>query len=191
MAPPLVVMGTSLGGLNALQLVLGGLPHPLRSAVAIVQHRGKMADTGLCALLQAVTRAPVREPEDKDPVEPGRIYLAPGDYHLLVERAGDACHLALSTEGPVSYARPSIDVLFESAADAYGPALVAVVLTGANEDGAAGALRVRQRGGTVLIQDPASAASGIMPAAAVARTAATRTYSLDDLSAELSALCAR
>src|SRR4051812_34799020 len=100
MAPPLVVIGTSLGGLNALQIVLGGLPDPLRSAVAIVQHRGKTAETGLCALLQAVTRTPVREPEDKEPVEPGRIYLAPGDYHLLVERNGDHCHLALSTEGP-------------------------------------------------------------------------------------------
>jgi two-component system chemotaxis response regulator CheB len=166
MAPPLVVVGTSLGGLNALQILLGGLPQPLQSAVAIVQHRSKGVETGLCELLQAASRAPVAEPEDKEPIQRGRVYLAPGDYHLLVERSDQQYHLALSTEGPVSYARPSIDVLFESAADAYGPALVAVVLTGANEDGAAGAARVRQRGGTVMIQDPASAASGIMPAAA-------------------------
>jgi two-component system chemotaxis response regulator CheB len=191
MAPPLVVVGTSLGGLNALQILLGGLPQPLQSAVAIVQHRSKGVETGLCDLLQAASRAPVAEPEDKEPIQRGRVYLAPGDYHLLVERSDQQYHLALSTEGPVSYARPSIDVLFESAADAYGPALVAVVLTGANEDGAAGAARVRQRGGTVMIQDPASAASGIMPAAAAARVPDALTYPLEALAAALSRLCAR
>jgi two-component system chemotaxis response regulator CheB len=191
MAPPLVVIGTSLGGLNALQVVLARLPHPLRPAVAIVQHRIKGAETGLTTLLQAASRAPVREPEDKEAIEPGHIYLAPGDYHLLVERHADGHHLALSTEGPVCWARPSIDVLLESAADAYGPALVAVILTGANEDGANGALRVRQRGGTVLVEDPATAVSSIMPAAAAARAGVTRTHPLKDLADELAALCAR
>jgi two-component system chemotaxis response regulator CheB len=199
----MVVVGASLGGLQALQLVLAALPPHFRAPMAIVQHRSKSNDSRLCNLLQAVCPLPVTEAEDKEPLRPGRVYLAPADYHLLVEVASapaqalgppaqgrhDA-HLALSTEAPVNYSRPSIDVLFESAADVYGPALVAVVLTGSSEDGARGAERVGQRGGTVLIQDPASAQSAIMPAAAAARTAATRTYSLEEVARRLIALCA-
>jgi two-component system chemotaxis response regulator CheB len=182
----MVVVGTSLGGLHALQVLLACLPPHFRAPVAIVQHRTRSSDGGLRDLLQAVCRLPVIEPEDKERIEAGHVYLAPADYHLLVE--GD--HLALSTEGPVNHSRPSIDVLFESAAHACGPELVAVVLTGASEDGARGAQRVAERGGTVLIQDPASAASAIMPAAAAARIAATRTYSLQEVGARLIALCA-
>jgi two-component system, chemotaxis family, protein-glutamate methylesterase/glutaminase len=182
----MVVVGTSLGGLHALQVLLACLPPHFRAPVAIVQHRARASEGGLRDLLQAVCRLPVVEPEDKEPIEPGHVYLAPADYHLLVE--GD--HLALSTEGPVNYSRPSIDVLFESAAHTCGPHLVAVVLTGANEDGARGAQRVAAGGGTVLIQDPALAESAIMPAAAAARIAATRTYSLEEVGARLIALCA-
>jgi two-component system, chemotaxis family, protein-glutamate methylesterase/glutaminase len=182
----MVVIGASLGGVQALQILLSALPAGFRSPVAIVQHRGRGSDSGLCSLLQAGCPLPVIEPEDKEPLQPGRVYLAPPDYHLLVERD----HLALSTEGPVNHSRPSIDVLFETAADAYGPELIAVVLTGASDDGARGAERVALRGGTVLIQDPATAQSAIMPAAAVARTAATRTYSLEEVAARLIVLCA-
>jgi two-component system chemotaxis response regulator CheB len=197
----MVVIGASLGGLKALQVVLAALPPHFNAPMAIVQHRTRSNDTRLRDLLQAVCSLPVLEAEDKEPVRPGRVYLAPADYHLLVElgwgrsqrsalqEPSDA-HLTLSTEAPVNYSRPSIDVLFESAADVYGPDLVAVVLTGSSDDGARGAERVGQCGGTVLIQDPASAQSAIMPAAAAARPAATRTYSLDEVAGRLVALCA-
>jgi two-component system chemotaxis response regulator CheB len=184
--PALVVVGTSLGGLNALRALLASLPPDFSTPLAIVQHRGKGGDGGLRDLLQTSSPLPILEPDDKEPIRAGHVYLAPADYHLLVEGG----HLALSTEAPVNHSRPSIDVLFESAADAYGSALVAVVLTGASDDGARGAVRVGQRGGTVIIQDPSSAESAIMPAAAAARTAATRTYTLAELGAQLIALCA-
>jgi two-component system chemotaxis response regulator CheB len=182
----LVVVGTSLGGLNALQVLLGALPAQFRTPIAIVQHRTKQGGSTLVDLLQAICALPVREPEDKEPIHEGHVYLAPPDYHLLVEPG----HLALSTEAPVNHSRPSIDVLFETAADAYGPELIAVVLTGASDDGARGALRVGQRGGTVLIQDPASAHSATMPAAAAARTGPARTYALEQVAPRLIALCA-
>jgi two-component system chemotaxis response regulator CheB len=185
MPPALVAVGTSLGGLHALQIVLGGLPPHFPAPLAIVQHRTKTSEGTLRQLLQLACRLPVLEPEDKEPIRPGHVYLAPPDYHLLVERD----HLALSTEGPVNHSRPSVDVLFETAADAFGPDLLAVVLTGASDDGARGAQRVAERGGQVLIQDPASAHSGIMPAAAAARTASARTYPLEELGARIIALC--
>ncbi len=182
----LIVVGTSLGGLNALRTLLGALPSGFPTPLAIVQHRGKVTgDSALRDLLQGSSALPVLEPDDKEPIRAGHVYLAPADYHLLVE--GD--HLTLSTEAPINHSRPSIDVLFESAAEAYGPGLVAVVLTGASHDGARGAVRVSERGGTVIIQDPASAESAIMPAAAAARTAATRTYTLQEIAARLVALC--
>jgi two-component system chemotaxis response regulator CheB len=199
----MVVIGASLGGLQALQVVLAAMPPDFGVPIAIVQHRTRSSDTRLRDLLQTVCPLPVVEAEDKELLRPGQVYLAPADYHLLVESAGGPArgpdpvprgprdpHLALSTEGPVNYSRPSIDVLFESAADVYGSDLVAVVLTGSSDDGARGAARVGQLGGTVLIQDPASAQSATMPAAAVARTAATRTYSLEEIAARLIALCA-
>jgi two-component system chemotaxis response regulator CheB len=184
----LVVVGTSLGGLHALQLLLAALPPHFRPPVAIVQHRTKHGGGTLVDLLQAVCPLPVLEPEDKEPIRDGHVYIAPADYHLLVEKSGGV--LALSTEGPVNHSRPSIDVLFETAADAYGASLLAVVLTGASDDGARGAVRVAERGGTVLIQDPASAASAIMPKAAAARTPTARTYPLEQMGARLIALCA-
>ncbi len=113
----IVVVGTSLGGLKALQALLAGLPKDFPLPVVIVQHRGKDSGDPLVALLQSATPLLVREAEDKQPMAPGVVYLAPADYHLLVEAGG----FMLSTDAPVVFARPSVDVLFESAADAYGP----------------------------------------------------------------------
>jgi two-component system, chemotaxis family, protein-glutamate methylesterase/glutaminase len=179
-----VVVGTSLGGLQALREMLGLLPGDLPAPLLIVQHRVKEGE-GLCELLQSASALPVVEPEDKDELRPGQVYLAPADYHLLVEPGA----VALSTDAPVNHARPSIDVLFESAADAYGPAVVAVVLTGASDDGARGALRIRQRGGTVIVQDPATAVSPIMPNAASARASIARSHSLPEIAAAVVAHC--
>jgi two-component system chemotaxis response regulator CheB len=171
MAPSVVVIGTSLGGLNALQVILGGLPRGFGTPIVVVQHRGKHPDEALSRLLGAHCPLTVREPLDKDRIESGHVYVAPADYHLLVERGT----LALSTEAPVNYARPSIDVLFESAAESYGSGVLGVVLTGANHDGAAGAARIQARGGRVMVQDPNGAESRPMPLAAIAATGVVPT----------------
>jgi two-component system, chemotaxis family, protein-glutamate methylesterase/glutaminase len=165
MRPALVAIGTSLGGLSAILVVLKRLPSDLPVPVLIVQHRGPSADGGLVNLLQQHTGLKVVEAEDKAALVPATVFVAPADYHLLVEDDGS---LALSTEGPVRSARPSIDVLFETAAEAYGPSLVAVLLTGASADGAAGLASVKSRGGRAIVQDPATAECATMPAAGIA-----------------------
>jgi two-component system, chemotaxis family, protein-glutamate methylesterase/glutaminase len=175
--PRLVVVGTSLGGLAALTTLIKALPKEFAGPVAIVQHRTKATDDALLRLLAAQSPLPVIEPDDKAPLEPGRVYLAPADYHLLVERE----NLALSTAAPRNFARPSIDILFESAADAFGPAVTGVVLTGSNHDGAAGSRYIKAHGGRVFVEDPASAHCGTMPAAAIAATAVDAILPLTEL----------
>lgn len=162
--PDIVVIGTSLGGWQALQVLLSGVPAGYPLPLVLVQHRSEEPDNRLITLLRTATALPVCEPDDKQPIAPGSIYLAPANYHLLVEPG----RFALSTEAPVVFARPSVDVLFESAAAAYGAGVVAVVLTGANADGAAGVSAIRQRGGLVVVQDPATAEARRMPDAAIA-----------------------
>lgn len=163
-APELIVIGASLGGLLALRDLLHRLQPDFSIPIAIAQHRHREQHR-LIESLQQSSRLPLREVEDKDKLLPGQIYLAPANYHLLVELG----YFQLSTDLPVSYARPSIDVLFESAADAYGRALVGVILTGANQDGAVGAAAIKAQGGQVLVQEPATAESAVMPTAAIAQ----------------------
>ena len=168
-SPELIAIGTSLGGLNALSTLLAALPQALPVPIVIVQHRAVSTDgVGLADLLQQQTALKVVEAEDKIPLEPGTVYLAPADYHLLVESRG---MLALSTDGPVRAARPSIDVFFETAAEAYGRALLGVLLTGASADGAQGLAAIKAQGGRAIVQDPATAECRTMPAAALAATA--------------------
>lgn len=186
MAIELIVIGTSLGGLEALSLILAALPEQLGAAVAICQHRASDNDSRLSELLASRSRLPLTEPDDKDSIEPGRAYLAPPDYHLLVEPG----RFALSTEGRALWARPSIDVLFDSAAHAYRERAACVVLTGASDDGAAGAAAIRRRGGLVIVQDPARATSPVAPAAALARTRADQVLDLPDIPGALIRLCA-
>ena len=181
----LVVVGCSWGGLHALEVILAGLPHDFDTPIAIVQHRRADSDDTMAQLLQRYTKLDVREVEDKDPIEPGTVYVGPPDYHVLVDRG----QLALSVDEPVQFARPSIDVLFESAASAYGPAAVGVVLTGANADGAAGLARIKERGGVAVVQDPASSVRRAMPDAALAATAADAVLPLAEIPAFLYGLC--
>ncbi|HJQ26135.1 MAG TPA: chemotaxis protein CheB [Blastocatellia bacterium] len=164
MSYQLIVAGASLGGFDALAALLGGLPEDFPLPLAVVQHRSIDSDELLSILLRRVCRLPIREVEDKQPMLPGTVYLAPADYHLLVERD----HFALSVDARVHFARPSIDVLFESAADAYRERLVAILLSGSNEDGAQGIRSVKARGGLTVVQDPESAESARMPEAAIA-----------------------
>ena len=166
-APELIAIGTSLGGLNALLELFGRLPATLPVPIVMVQHRGATADTTLVEMLSHATALTVVEAEDKVAMQPGTIYVAPPDYHLLIEADGT---LALSTDAPVRSARPSIDVLFETAADAYRERVLAVLLTGASADGAAGLTHVKRRGGCAIVQDPASAECATMPSAGIAAT---------------------
>ncbi|MCA1595635.1 MAG: chemotaxis protein CheB [Chloroflexi bacterium] len=153
-------------GLSALEILLRGLPSTFPLPLVIVQHRsaGATANDWLRTVLQRHTSLKLLEPQDKETLQPERVYLAPPDYHLMVEDGA----FALSTEAPVCSARPSIDVLFESVADAFGERAVAVVLTGSSADGARGAARVKREGGLVIVQDPATAESPVMPQAALA-----------------------
>ena len=169
MTPPgLIVIGASLGGLRAVSTLLGELPAGFPVPVALVQHRAVTPDSGLEVILQDRTALRILEAEDKMVLEPGTVYVAPADYHLLVETHGA---LALSTDPAVRSARPSIDVLFETAADAYREALVAVLLTGASADGANGLAAVKARGGRAIVEDPGTAECRTMPAAGLAATA--------------------
>ena len=163
----LIVIGASLGGLTALGTLLGALPADFPLPIAVVQHRHKDSDGALRAVLQRATALAVHEAEDKQPIQPGKVSLAPADYHLLVEPGA----YALSVDQPVGFARPAIDVLFESAADAYGAQLIGVVLTGASDDGAQGMVAVKAHGGLAIVQDPATAECAVMPAAALAAAA--------------------
>jgi two-component system chemotaxis response regulator CheB len=159
----LIVVGTSFGGLQALGTLLEGLPKGFGAAVVIVQHRSKDSDDTLTHLLQDRSRLPIREAEDKLAIAPGHVYIAPADYHLLV----DGKSFALSTDPPVVFSRPSIDVLFEAAAEAYRERVVGVVLTGANADGAKGLRTIRELGGYGIVQAPESAVGPTMPLAAI------------------------
>lgn len=174
----LVVIGASWGGLDAVGRLLSALPDDFPVPIAIAQHRGPDSDDG--ALERTLSRRagrPVQEVEDKDPILRGGVYVAPAQYHLLIEKAA----FALSVEARVQYSRPSIDVLFESAAEAYRDELIGIVLTGANRDGAAGLARVKQRGGCAVVEDPATATNSAMPAAAIAATPVDRVLSLGDI----------
>jgi len=184
MSYALVVVGASWGGLDALSAVLGAIPQKFGPALAVALHRDKRSDQGLVTYLQQRTALPVKEPEDKEPIEPGIIYLAPAGYHLLVEQN----RFALSTEAPVAHARPSVDVLFESAAESYGPKLVGLVLTGANQDGASGLAAVKRHGGLALVQDPETAQKASMPQAAIAATRVDRVMGLAELGSFLAGL---
>jgi two-component system, chemotaxis family, protein-glutamate methylesterase/glutaminase len=172
----LIAVGTSWGGLAALGRLLDHVPETLDLPIVIAQHRGPESVRGaLESSLQRRVRRRVREVEDKDPIEPGHVYLAPPDYHLLVEHGS----FALSLEGRVRHARPSIDVLFESAADTYGAGVIGIVLTGANDDGAAGLARIEERGGLAIVQDPETAEAREMPEAAIAAASAPTILALD------------
>ena len=181
----IVVIGASYGGLSALQILLPELAPEFPLPVVVVQHRRKEADDGLCEYLRRRSQLPLIEPNDKEKVEPGRVYLAPRDYHLLIEES----IFALSTESPVSFARPSIDVLFESAADIYRDRVIGVILTGANRDGARGLAKIKAFGGLTVVQDPQSAESRSMPDAAISATTVDRILPLAEIAPYLNEVC--
>lgn len=159
-----VVVGASAGAVEALQAILCALPADFPAPIIVVVHIPPDRKSRLAQVIQSRCALTLREAEDKELAEPGTVYFAPPDYHLLVERDG---RLSLSSEAPVLFSRPSIDILFETAAEAFGEAAVALVLSGANGDGARGAERIAQAGGVVLVQSPETATASAMPLAAL------------------------
>lgn len=178
-----IVIGTSAGGVEALSALLPAIPRSYGGAVFVVLHLPRERRSLLVDIFGPKCALSVREAEDKEPVVPGTIYFAPPDYHLLVEK-GPA--LALSTDEPVNFSRPSIDVLFESAADVYGPHLLGIILTGANEDGAAGLEAVSRAGGTTCVQEPSTAYASLMAQSALRQVRVHHVGSLPELARLLS-----
>ena len=180
----IVCAGTSWGGLLALRRILHALGEGFTLPIVVVQHRHRDSDGLLADLLQDCTPRPVSEVEDKEPVEPGRVYVAPANYHLLIDEG----HFALTTDPPVRFSRPSIDVTFSAAADEYGAGAIGIVLTGANADGAEGLRRIAEAGGAAIVQDPDTAESPVMPRAALRAVPEARTLALDAIAPFLCSL---
>lgn len=174
----LVVIGASAGGVSALQALLSSLPTTLALPVLVVLHLPRDRPSRIAGLLDAGCPLPVREAEDKQPLQPGTVTFAPPDYHLLVE---DRATLALSVDPPVLFSRPAIDPLFESAADVFGDGVLAILLTGASADGSDGVAAVRQAGGKAWIQCPEEAYSSMMPASALAHAGADAVLPLTSI----------
>ena len=180
----LVAVGCSWGGLAALTTLLGALPRDLDAAVAVVQHRGP-DESKLEQLLHERSALPVTEVDDKDEIVARQVFLGPPGYLLLVEHGT----FALSTDAPVNFARPSLDVLFETAAEAYGRDCIGVVLTGASADGAAGLARIAAAGGAALVQDPATSERREMPAAALAAAPEAICLPLERIAPAIADIC--
>ena len=159
-----VAIGASAGGVEVLSVLLSALPASCRASFFIVVHIPRERPSLLADVFGAKCALPVREAEDKEPVQPGTVYFAPPDYHLLLDRGPV---LALSSDEPVHFSRPSIDVLFDSAADIYGERLLGLILTGANQDGAEGLAAVGRAGGRTVVQEPSGAAVPFLPEAAL------------------------
>ena len=159
-----VVIGASAGGTVALQKILPFLPAQFPLPVVIAQHLHPLQDGAAIVHYSGGSELVVKDADEKESVRPGFVYFAPPNYHLLIE---DDNTFSLSVDEKVHFTRPSIDVLFESAADAYGASLVGIVLSGANQDGAAGLSRVKQRGGLTVVQDPQDAEVSYMPRFAI------------------------
>lgn len=175
MSNQVIVVGASAGGISALKTVLSGIGNYSELPIIIVIHI-KEKESELTHLFQNFTRIRVKEAEDKETIENGHIYFAPSGYHLLVEEEGI---FTLSTEGKVNYSRPSIDILFETAAEAYGDRLVGILLTGANEDGARGMKRIEELGGSVIVQNPDTAYCHTMPKATMELVPKCRVMELE------------
>ena len=182
-----IAIGASWGGLQAVGTVLEGIPVEVDQPIVVAQHRSAESARGVLeSLLQLHSGRPVVEPGDKEPIEPAHVYIAPADYHLLVEDG----RFALSVDARVQFARPSIDVLFESVAEGYRDRAIGIVLTGANADGAAGLAAIKRNGGVAIVQDPATATRKAMPEAAIAASVADAVLPLEEIGPFLLGLCA-
>jgi len=159
-----IVIGVSSGGLNVMKVMFSLLPKDFSTPIIIVQHIGKYSENLWIKLLSDKSNLEIKEADEKEKIEKGKVYIAPANYHLLIERDKT---FSLTIDERVNFARPSIDVLFESAAEAYQNKLIGVVLTGSNNDGSKGIKRIKECGGLTIVQDPETAESNYMPASAI------------------------
>lgn len=181
-----IVIGASAGGVEALGVLLPALPAQCRASVLIVVHMPRQRPSLLKDLFTTRCALLVREAQDKQPVEPGTVYFAPPDYHLMVEPNEDGNpSVALSVDEPVLFSRPSIDVLFESAAECWGKRLMGIILTGANSDGVQGLAAISHAGGITVVQDPLEAVANTLPAGAVRTGLAQHVLPLTGIAALL------
>lgn len=185
--PRVIVIGASAGGISALQIVLARLPDAFPLAILIAQHRPANMHSNLTEILARASALPVKEAQEAEEIRGGTVYLAPANYHLLVETNAT---LSLSVDAHVCFARPSIDILFESAAQAFHENLIAIILSGANADGSAGIKKVAQCGGITIVQEPSDAEMPDMPRAALLAVEANYVLPLADLAAQLCKLSA-
>jgi two-component system chemotaxis response regulator CheB len=173
-----IVIGVSSGGMNALKIIFSALPVDFNTPIIIVQHLGAHSDSQWIKLLNEKSLLDIKEADEKENVEKGKIYIAPPNYHLLIEKDKT---FSLTIDERVSFARPSIDVLFESAAEAYKNKLIGIVLTGSNNDGTEGIKRIKECGGLAIIQDPKTAESPYMPKSAIAAILPDYILSLENI----------
>ncbi|MDI7156548.1 chemotaxis protein CheB [Leptospira santarosai] len=159
-----IVMGVSAGGMNAMKTILPSLPSEYGIPLILVQHIGPRSDGTWFRILGDLCDIRIKKAEEKEKIEPGTVYVAPPNYHLLIERDKT---VSLSVTERVNFSRPSIDVLFESASDAYGDRLIGIVLTGANSDGAKGLKKIKENGGLAIVQDPLCSEASLMPESAI------------------------
>jgi two-component system chemotaxis response regulator CheB len=173
-----IVIGVSSGGMSALKIIFSTLPAHFSIPIIIVQHLGAHSDSHWIKFLNEKSALKIKEADEKEKIETGHIYIAPPNYHLLIEKNKT---FSLTIDERVNYARPSIDVLFESAAEAYKIKLIGIVLTGANNDGTRGIKRIKECGGLIIIQDPKTAESTCMPESAIAAIEPDYIDSLEDI----------
>jgi two-component system chemotaxis response regulator CheB len=173
-----IVIGGSSGSIDFLLKLLPILQAPLSLLIILVLHRKNSLESTLAELFSSKTSIPVKEVEDKDVAEPGAIYVAPADYHLLIEKNHE---FSLDTSEKVNFSRPSLDVTFESAAEVYGPSLVGVILSGANADGSNGLKVVKQRGGVIVAQKPETAQVAYMPEQAILNNTIEFIFNVNEL----------
>ncbi len=177
-----VVIGASAGGFHALGRLLTKLPKQFSMPIFIVQHISSLSDNYMAKFLNNKSSLTIKEADEKEQIMGGTAYIAPPNYHLLIEEDNT---LSLSTEEKMNYSRPSIDILFESASFVYGSNLIGVVLTGANSDGADGLLKIKKAGGYCIVQDPAEAESTAMPLAAIEKASPQQVLKLKDIASLL------
>jgi len=173
-----IVIGVSSGGMTALRLIFSALPSDFSIPIIIVQHVSAHSDNVWIKLLNKKSNLTIKEADEKEKIETGNVYIAPANYHLMIENDKT---FSLTIDERVNFARPSIDVLFESAADAYKNKLIGIVLTGSNIDGAKGIKRIKELGGMAIIQDPETAESSLMPASAIAAVQPDYILSLEKI----------
>ncbi|HKR66656.1 MAG TPA: chemotaxis protein CheB [Thermoanaerobaculia bacterium] len=174
-----IVIGCSMGGMHALGVIFSVLPRDFPLPIVVVQHRYRTSDESLPSYYRRHSKLNVVDASDKEWLRGGVAYLAPADYHLLIDRSDGRGELSLSVDAAVSYSRPSVDVLFISAAEAYGAGVIGIVLTGANADGALGAKKIKQAGGLIIAQDPKTAEAPSMPQSTIDAVRVDRILPLD------------